>query len=571
MGNTLIYEQSFILASTSLKMNECSFIVETERMFDKPPTPRDDRPGASSEANQALMQFDVLVVGYGPVGAAAACLLGGYGVKTLVIDRAADLFMAPRAIALDHEALRILQLAGLSGDAFRTVPIPQVRMVSPYLGLFARMDTSRCKDGHPQLVTFYQPDLERALRARVACQASVTVQLQTTLLEFRETSGGIVATLQQPDGSQREVSARYLVAADGGSSSVRKAIGQEFRGRSYAEDWLVVDAKNVASPIDHVEFLCDHRRPTPHMIAPDGRQRWEFMLRRGETPEQMEQLDTIRRLLAPWGDAAVMQIERQAVYRFHARCCESFQKGRVFLVGDAAHITPPFIGQGLVAGLRDVANLSWKLAWVTRGHAGVRLLATYDTERRPHAKKMIQLATRMGKLVMPPSALQALLTHGALRLLRAVPGLRTRLEQTDIKPANRFRRGLLAKGRARGPLIRGGLLPQASVRDEHGRSMLSDEALGPTLSCVGFGVAPEARVEPATRAAFLARGGRFVQFRAPGAATPAGEHAFEDVTCRFGRRAWIAVVRPDRAVLHDGPARDAERLLRESLALLDAV
>jgi 3-(3-hydroxy-phenyl)propionate hydroxylase len=317
-------------------LNNRSFMVVYSQVVDTPPISSNDAPGSTERTAQAVPQLDVLVIGYGPVGATAACLLGEYGVQTLVIDRAADLFLSPRAIALDHEGLRILQLAGLPEGAFRTVPIPQVRMVSPQLGLFARMHTSARKDGHPQLVTFYRPELERALRARAESHASVTVQLQTTLLDFHETSSGVVATLQHRDGSQRVVSARYLVGADGGSSSVRKAIGLEFRGRSYSEDWLVVDAKNVPTPIDHVEFLCDHRRPTPHMIAPDGRQRWEFMLRRGETPEQMEQLETIRGLLAPWGNAEHMQIERSAVYRFHARCCASFQKGRVFLVGDAA-------------------------------------------------------------------------------------------------------------------------------------------------------------------------------------------------------------------------------------------
>jgi 3-(3-hydroxy-phenyl)propionate hydroxylase len=293
----------------------------------------------------------------------------------------------------------------------------------------------------------------------------------------------------------------------------------------------------------------------------------------------MEQLETIRRLLAPWGELDEMQIERQVVYRFHARCCASFQKGRVFLVGDAAHITPPFIGQGLVAGLRDVANLCWKLAWVLRGHASPELLATYDEERRPHARQTIRMAVWVGKLVMPHNALQALLVHGALRLLRSLPGVRTRLEQNDIKPPNRFRTGLIAKGRASGKLLRGAVLPQAQVRAEDGRITLSDDALGPTLSCIGFGVAPETLVQSATRIAFLARGGRFMQFHAanapnaPNAPVHSGEHSFADVTGAFAglvRAGWIAVTRPDRAVLHDGPAHAADRLVRESLALLDA-
>ena len=529
-------------------------------------TPAQPRESAASPDGEHP-EHDVIVVGYGPVGAAAACLLGRYGVRTLVIERAAAILEAPRAIALDHEALRVLQLAGLPPDAFATVRIPQVRMLSPQLGLFARMDTSAERDGHPQLVTFYQPELERALRARAESHSNVRVQLQTTLLEYREAEHSVQATLQHADGTRHRVSARYLLAADGSNSMLRRAIGQAFRGRTYAQDWLVVDVRNAPKPIDHVEFLCDHRRPTPHMVAPGGRQRWEFMLRPGERPEEMESLESVRRLIAPWGDVEQMQIERRAVYRFHARCCDAFQKGRVFLAGDAAHITPPFIGQGLVAGLRDVANLCWKLAWVTRGQAAPQLLATYDVERRPHAKAMIRLAQVMGKLVMPESAPRALATHGLMRLVRSLPLLARRLEHNDIKPPNRFRRGLLVRGRAGGELVRGGLFPQALVRDASGRLLPSDDALGPSLVCVGLDVDLDECVSSETRSAFQACGGRFVQLHSLGACA----HGYTDITGTFARKlrsGRIAVVRPDRALLHDGPAHRAERVLSESMRLL---
>jgi 3-(3-hydroxy-phenyl)propionate hydroxylase len=198
-------------------------------------------------------------------------------------------------------------------------------------------------------------------------------------------------------------------------------------------------------------------------------------------------------------------------------------------------------------------------------------LATYDEERRPHAKQMIRLAVWMGRLVMPASSLQAIVTHGAMRLLRAVRPLRRLMEQNDIKPPNRFRRGLLVTGRSRGRLVRGGLLPQALLRDGQGAIAPSDDVLGPAFSCIGFGVAPDAHVRPETRAAFLRRGGRFVRLQAQRAAATS-QHVYEDVTGAFARSApsdWVAVVRPDRALVHDGPARDADRMLCEIMALLD--
>ncbi|MBT8469796.1 MAG: bifunctional 3-(3-hydroxy-phenyl)propionate/3-hydroxycinnamic acid hydroxylase, partial [Deltaproteobacteria bacterium] len=355
-------------------------------------------------------ETEVLVVGFGPVGATIANLLGRYGVRTLAIDMATSIFPQPRAIALDNEALRILQAAGLPEGAFETIAIPEVRYRSPYVGELARLQTGGCLDGHPKLVTFYQPELESALRSRVCDYPSVTVALGVELVELVEEADGVRAHLRRDDGTEHTVLARYLIGADGSKSRVRKALGVGFDGRTYAEDWLIVDAKLDSSSIDHIEFLCDPRRPAPHMPAPGGRQRWEFMLHPGESAEQMERPETVRELLSPWGSPDDMEVERTAVYRFHARTVERFQKGRVFLAGDAAHITPPFAGQGLVAGLRDALNLCWKLAWVLRGRAEPGILGSYDQERRPHAKAMIDLARLLGRIIMPTNRAQAFAT-----------------------------------------------------------------------------------------------------------------------------------------------------------------
>ena len=516
-------------------------------------------------------EVDVLVVGYGPVGAALATLLGRYGTRVLVIDKAPDILMAPRAIALDNEALRILQMVGLAADAFATCVIPEVRMRSPLVGEFGRVNTRGCIDGHPKLVTFYQPELERALRQEAARHASLTALTGVELLTHEPQADGIQALLRDAEGSEHRVRARFLVGADGAASSVRNAIGQDFEGKTYAEDWLIIDALGMPVAFDHVEFICDPRRPTPHMVAPGGRMRWEFMLQPGETRAEMERADTIASLLAPWGPPADLRIERKAVYRFHARSCQRYSVGPVFLAGDAAHITPPFVGQGLVAGLRDAANLAWKLAWVVRGHAAPRILDSYDRERRPHAVKMIALAKLMGQLVMPRNRAMALLVHGSMRLLRLLPPLRRQLEELGVKPKNEFGSGLFQRGRSR--LRRGAQLPQVRVRTPHGEVRLSDDVLGDALSLVCFGPVARPGLPPALVERWQAHGGRFVDFDLDAAAA---EHREGHVDLDGGLRAagaiagWCAVLRPDRVVLHDGPVTQAAHLLEETLALLEA-
>jgi 3-(3-hydroxy-phenyl)propionate hydroxylase len=518
-------------------------------------------------------EVDVLVVGMGPVGAALAQLLNRQGTRALVIDKAREVFTAPRAIALDNEALRVLQMCGLEEDAFAKVAIPEVRMHSPVFGQYSRAVTAGAIDGHPKLVTFFQPELEQVLRTRLQDSRHVTVALGVSLVSATQSDHEVEAELLGDDGRTHRVRASYLVGADGANSLVRRMLGQEFKGKTFAEDWLVVDAKQLPTPIDHVEFICDPRRPTPHMVAPGGRQRWEFKLQPGETRAQMEHPDMVRRLLQPWTQGQEIEIERVAVYRFHARVAETFKVGRMLLVGDAAHITPPFAGQGLVAGLRDVANLAWKLSWVCQGRARAGLLDSYDEERRPHAQAMIDLAKMMGRLVMPGNQAAAFMTHGLMRLMTRIPRLKRLFENLEIKPPNRFKTGCFVAPLRGARLRRGGQMPQVWLRPQAGGEVaLSDDVLGTGLVAVGFGVDPSAGLPPALSQAWTDSGGRFVQINPRGhmartSTLPWWEDIGGGLMPAVVPVGWMAIVRPDKVVMHDGPQADAARLIHQVMGL----
>ena len=518
---------------------------------------------------------DVLLVGLGPVGAALANLLGRYGVRVLAIDRTTEIFAKPRAIALDNEALRILQLIGLHEDDFPKVVIPQVKYHSPLFGCFARINTARMIDGHPMLVTFCQPQLEAALRRRLSQYPNVEVQLGVALDNFIDEGNCVEVTLKDGDGL-RLVRTRYLIGADGAGSLVRRSLGLDFQGHTFGQDWLIVDAMDVPTPIDHVEFRCDPHRPTPHMVAPGGRQRWEFMLHAGERASEMEKPERVRALLAPWCNTKDIRIERTAVYRFHAREARRFSKGRCFLVGDAAHVTPPFAGQGLVAGLRDTANLAWKIAGVVHGKLAGQVLDSYDQERRPHARQIINLARFLGKLVMPSNCLVAFAIHGAIRAMRILPAGRAAFDDLKIKPPQKFNRGLFWRNRRARKLLAGSMLPQCWIRtDNLADPALSDDVLGLQWSLIGFAVDPATLLDVELLTRWRCLSGMIWQWCQGDDArrlTPSERRLV--ATDEFGLAqlpptGWIAIVRPDRCIMAEGPSAEIDSMLRRALQMLE--
>lgn len=349
----------------------------------------------------ATFDCDVLVVGLGPVGATLAALLATRGVATIAIDRDTAVYPLPRAVHFDDEIMRLLQQLGVADEVGRNaVPVPRYEFRASDGAILMSFDpVADAHCGWASGYMFHQPSLEFALRDRLATSPNADLRLGWRFDGLSQDASGVTADVISPEGP-RTIRARYLVGCDGARSPVREAIGGGLFDYGFDEPWLVIDVKagsDARLPEANVQ-LCDPNRPVTCVHSGPGRRRWEFMLLPGETAESVVENDFIRVLLAPF-DCGPVEIERKAVYRFHGLVANRWREGRVLLAGDSAHQTPPFAGQGMCSGLRDAANLAWKLGAVLEGRADEALLDTYQAEREPHARTLIELAIAMGRVV----------------------------------------------------------------------------------------------------------------------------------------------------------------------------
>ncbi|KFX63942.1 hypothetical protein KBK24_0119870 [Burkholderia sp. K24] len=352
-------------------------------------------------------EYDVAVVGLGPVGAVLASLLGRSGLSVVAIEKDVDVFPLPRAAHIDHTGLRTLQgiecLDQVLPDMIRNKRLNLLNAQRQVLTSISADQESI--SGLPTSAYFYQPDFDVVLRRAATRYESVHVKLGATVDEISSAagSGNVAIKLTHSTGYGEVITAKWLVGCDGARSFVREAIGINLKSLDFDEKWLVVDlnvdVRKAGLPADHVIEVCDPARPYLSTPISATRQRFEFMLLPGEVAEDMTKKDVIAGLLAAWLEGSLYTVERAAVYTFHGVVAEQWRKGRVLIAGDAAHQTPPFLGQGMCTGLRDAANLAWKLMRVVQDKAGTALLDTYESERAPHAVKVIQAAIRIGKTI----------------------------------------------------------------------------------------------------------------------------------------------------------------------------
>ena len=503
----------------------------------------------------ASADHDVAIVGFGPVGALTALELADAGLRVVVLERSREPVILPRAVGLDGESVRAFQRIGFGEEVAGLCQPPRERDDVVFTNsrretLFGATMPKFGLNGWRDVAFFDQPELEAMLREFVAKQDLIDVVLGCNVTAIEQDASEVVLRgTTEGERGEAEFRASFAIGCDGASSFVREAIGVDWQSLGYDQDWLVVDVvqgPNADLPLVTMQ-VCDPARLTTYVCVKDPNRRWEFQLLPGESREEMLRPEKIRDLIGPWTAPENYEIRRAAVYQFHAATADRWQVGRIFLAGDAAHQTPPFLGQGLNAGFRDAVNLGWKIPLVMAGVCDVSLLESYAAERDAHARDLVEWAVAIGQLMETLAAREAGLPdpHPADQSSgygqgRTVPPLRGGVLMTEQCGADE-------------PV--GGMLRQPSVRECDGAARRIDEIFGPSFAVIGR-KADDLRMGAGASAVLERLGGRAVNLE--------GLEVVEGEMDRVFDSHSAVVLRPDRyvfGVVDDN--WDLDRLLAE--------
>lgn len=533
-------------------------------------------------------QVDVAIVGLGPTGLVLAHMLGKRGHRVVVLEKEPVFYGNARAVYTDDECMRIFQSIDMADELQKQMMMDTpVQFVRPNGQVMGQYMPRQQPYGWPVVAFFYQPYLETTLSEALARYPNVQVCRGREVIDFKQDGRSVTLTHQatqearftehgdakQATGDDLDIqtlTAKYMIGCDGGRSVVRTKLGIDMTGQNFPEPWLVVDLERKPGQdglrhMPYFNFVVDPKLPVVSCTQPDRFHRFEFMLMPGETKENMERPETIRNYLSKFIDPDQFVVKRRLVYTFNALMANSWRQGRILLAGDAAHMTPQFMGQGASSGIRDAYNLGWKLDVVLRGLSGDCILDSYEKERRGHAQAMINVSVLMKDVVSMTNPVGTFLRDAVLKVLQAFPPLKRWFQEGGFKPMPIYKRGAylgLPRRGFNGP--EGALSPQPEVRRFDGSRLRLDELLGQGFSLVGLNVDPTRYLNASSRQIMAMLDTQAVTLY-PYGGRPQGQDGVErnarpglveveDVQglmikwfCKAGlRQQGIAVLRPDR-------------------------
>lgn len=500
-----------------------------------------------------MLDAEVVVVGYGPSGEVLASLLAASGVSTIVLERDRDLYSRARAVTVNDWTLRILQELGLAERVKQDMDVmPAVSWKTYQNKLVFRLVQKPDVLGHPTAMMIYQPEMEAVIRADALTRPELEIRYGHSFTSLMQDASGVTVSYTDDGGRSGTIRARYLVGADGGSSAVREALGLQMVGTTRPRRWLVIDGE-VLEPwpgSDELVFWADPDRPVVDIPLAKGNHRWELPLAPGETDADYATEELVwRRLRALGRTPRQVRIKGYAFYNHHLRHLDRWRVDRTLLVGDAAHLMPPWAGQGMQSGIRDAANTAWKLAAVCRGHLPDDVLDTIAAERWPHVELLTQMSVRLGMFVEADHRAVVGLRNSIGPLVRHLPGWNRILQPSNA--TNRFTSGWVTGTPGRRNAL-GRMIPQPTVFDSSGHEHLLDDLMGAGFVVLGIDVDPRSVMTRPQADAWERLGAGFRTVR-PTFTRTAGPDDVIDATgvlTRWANRyaARVLVVRPDRFI-----------------------
>ncbi|MDG2020099.1 MAG: FAD-dependent monooxygenase [SAR86 cluster bacterium] len=349
--------------------------------------------------------YDIAIIGLGPVGSFAALLLEKKGLKVIAIDKEKDIYSLPRAVSISDQGLRMTQEVEIDDIYIKhSTEVGGAGFVDKelkFIGEPIDLKGFTTPNGWPPMRFFHQPYTDKEIRKKLD-ETSVTILLEHEMMSVEDNDEGIkFITRNLIDSNEQEYSCKYLIGADGGSSAVRKLLKITQEDLDYNRDWVVVDVELTGKNRldDKAIQICDSERIGTFIPSHLPFRRWEFIIYEDEDKNDFENDKKIQELIGRWLEPDEYKIIRKAVYQFHSVLADNFRKGNCFLIGDAAHQNPPFMGEGMMSGYRDAFNLAWKISYVISNNFSPILLDSYQEERRPHANFVVENSAGIGELM----------------------------------------------------------------------------------------------------------------------------------------------------------------------------